>query len=262
MNLGLKGKVVLVTASSRGLGKAIATEYAREGARVMIAARNEDELKKTADEIFSLTGSEVDYCVTDVSNRLDIDNLFERTINRFGKLDVLITSAGGPPGGTFNDFEDEVWEQVFQTNLLSVVRLIRGAIPHLRAVGGGRIINIASTSVKQPIEGLLLSNTFRAGILGLSKSISIEFAPENILINTVAPGRIDTDRTRHLDQLKAELTEKTVEEIQIQSKKNIPIGRYGTPQEFAKTVVFLGSEANSYVTGQALLIDGGMVRAL
>lgn len=155
-----------------------------------------------------------------------------------------------------------MWEQVFQTNLLSVVRLIRGAIPHLRAAGGGRIINIASTSVKQPIEGLLLSNTFRAGILGLSKSISIEFAPENILINTVAPGRIDTDRTRHLDQLKAELTEKTVEEIQIQSKKNIPLGRYGTPQEFAKTVVFLGSEANSYVTGQALLIDGGMVRAL
>jgi 3-oxoacyl-[acyl-carrier protein] reductase len=262
MDLGLTGKVVLVTAASRGLGRATAAEFAREGARVMIAARSEEALKAVAADIRQETGSEVEYCVTDLSERTDIDNLVKTTVERFGRLDVLVTNAGGPPAGKFDDFEDDVWERAFQSNLMNVVRLIRAALPHLRQAGGGRIVNIASTSIKQPIEGLLLSNTFRAGILGLAKTLSVELAPDNILINTIAPGRIDTDRVKELDQLRSEATGQPVEEIRAQFERNIPLGRYGTPEEFAKQVVFLGSFANSYVTGQGLLVDGGMVKAL
>ncbi|MGZ6550822.1 MAG: SDR family NAD(P)-dependent oxidoreductase, partial [Tumebacillaceae bacterium] len=199
MDLGLTGKVVLVMAASKGLGRATATEFAREGARVMIASRNEEALQMTTAEIREATGGEVAYCVTDVSKREDIDRLMQKTIETYGALNVLVTNAGGPPGGTFDDFEDDVWEQVFQSNLLSVVRLVRAALPHLRQSGGGRILNIASTSIKQPIPGLILSNTFRAGVLGLAKSLSIELAPENILVNTIAPGRIATDRIVELD---------------------------------------------------------------
>ncbi|MGZ6505475.1 MAG: SDR family oxidoreductase [Tumebacillaceae bacterium] len=262
MDLGLTGKVVLVMAASKGLGRATATEFAREGARVMIASRNEEALQTTAEEIREATGGEVAYCVTDVSKREDIDRLMQKTIETYGALNVLVTNAGGPPGGTFDDFEDDVWEQVFQSNLLSVVRLVRAALPHLRQSGGGRILNIASTSIKQPIPGLILSNTFRAGVLGLAKSLSIELAPENILVNTIAPGRIATDRIVELDGLYAEATGQSMDEIRRLQEQNIPLGRYGTPEEFARIVTFLGSDANSYLTGQALLVDGGMVRAL
>lgn len=262
MDLGLQKKVVLVMAASKGLGKAVATEYAREGARVMIAARSEASLQQAAQEIREATGGEVETCVADVSKRADIDSLMERTVERFGGLDVLVTNAGGPPGGTFDDFEDDVWERAFQSNLLNVVRLIRAALPHLRYRGGGRILNITSTSIKQPIEGLILSNTFRAGIQGLAKTLAVELAPDNILINTVAPGRIDTDRVRELDAARAQANDTTVEQVRSLHEQNIPLGRYGTPEEFAKVVVFLGSQANTYVTGSSLLIDGGMVRAL
>lgn len=261
MDLGIKGKVAIVTAASRGLGKAIAMEFAHEGAQVMIASRNEESLQHTVNEIRASTQADVEYCVADVSKREDINHLFSKTIDHFGQLDILVTNAGGPPSGKFDDFEDDIWEKVFQENLLSVVRLIRGALPHLRKAGEGRIINIASTSVKQPIEGLLFSNTFRAGILGLAKTLAVELASENILINTIAPGRIATERTLHLDEVRAKLTGQTLHEVQTQSKKNIPLGRYGTPEELAKAVIFLGSGANTYVTGQALLVDGGMVRA-
>jgi 3-oxoacyl-[acyl-carrier protein] reductase len=262
MDLGLKGKVVLVMAASKGLGRATATEFAREGARVMIASRSEETLKTTAAEIRELTGGEVAYCATDVSKRADVDRLMQQTVETFGRLDVLVTNAGGPPGGNFDKFEDEVWEQVFQSNLLSVVRLVRAALPHLRQNGGGRILNITSTSIKQPISGLILSNTFRAGILGLAKSLAIELAPENILVNTIAPGRIATDRIIELDTMTSQASGKSLETIREEQEANIPMGRYGTPEEFARIVTFLGSDANSYVTGQALLVDGGMVRAL
>jgi 3-oxoacyl-[acyl-carrier protein] reductase len=262
MDLGLQNKVVLVTAGSKGLGKATALEFAREGARVMIASRSEADLQKAAKEIQELTGGEVDVCVADLSKREDIENLLAKTVERFGSLDVLVTNAGGPPAGRFDDFEDEVWEQVFQANLMSVVRLIRAALPHLRANGGGRILNITSASVKQPIEGLLLSNVFRAGVLGLAKTLSVELAKDNILINTIAPGRIATDRTLSLDEIRAKATGTTVEEARGENLKHIPLGRYGTPEEFAKVVVFLGSDANTYVTGTSILVDGGMIKAL
>ncbi|KEO82262.1 SDR family oxidoreductase [Tumebacillus flagellatus] len=262
MDLGLKDKVVLVTAGSRGLGRAVATEYAREGAKVMLASRNEQELAKTAREIAAETGSQVEFVAADLSKRDAVDAVYAKVGERFGRLDVLVTNAGGPPAGTFDNFEDDVWEQTFQANLLNVVRLVRGALPYFRQVGGGRIVNITSTSIKQPIEGLILSNTFRAGINALAKSLSVELAPEGILVNTVAPGRIATDRITELDGLRAAATGLTQDDVRVGNERQIPIGRYGTPDEFARTAVFLGSYANTYVTGQAVLIDGGMVRAL
>lgn len=262
MDLQLQGKAVLVMAASKGLGRAVATEFSREGARVMIASRSGERLEQTAAEIRALTGGKVEVCAADVSKKEDLALLFERVKARFGGLDVLVTNAGGPPVGKFDDLSDEQWEQAFHSNLLSVVRTIRGALPLLRANGGGRILNIASTSVKQPIEGLLLSNTFRAGILGLAKSLATELAPDNILINTIAPGRIATDRVRELDEQRAASIGSTLEAVREGHEKNIPLGRYGTPEEFARMVVFMGSGANSYVTGSAVLVDGGMVRAL
>jgi 3-oxoacyl-[acyl-carrier protein] reductase len=262
MDLGLQGKAVLVTAASKGLGRAVATQFAREGARVMIASRNEESLQKTATEIRELTGAEVEYAVVDVAKKEDIDNLFAQVQARFGGLDVLVTNAGGPPVGKLEDIPDKVWEQTFQSNLLSVVRLIRGALPMLRKSSAARILNIASTSVKQPVEGLLLSNTFRAGIAGLAKSLAIELAPDKILINTIAPGRIATDRVRELDELRAAAIGSTPEAVRQSHEQNIPLGRYGTPEEFAKMAVFYGSSANTYVTGSVVLVDGGMVRAL
>lgn len=262
MDLGLKGKVVLVTAASKGLGRASALEFAREGARLLIASRNGEELEKTAEEIRQATGGEVHACATDVSKREDIERLYAVLQETYGSLDVLVTNAGGPPAGKFDDFDDAAWEAAFQLNLMSVIRLIRGALPYMRQNGGGRIVNVASTSIKEPIVGLLLSNTIRSGAQALMKTLSQELAGDNILVNTVSPGRIATDRIIQLDNLRAEATGTTEEEVQRQFEAAIPLGRYGQPEEFGKMVAFLGSGANTYVTGQSLFVDGGMLKSI
>ncbi|WP_163140397.1 SDR family oxidoreductase [Bacillus sp. 22-7] len=262
MDLGLLNKSVLVLASSKGLGKAIATEYAAQGARVMIASRNLDVLVQTAKEIQELTGNEVNFCSVDVSKREDIVRLVQQTVEQYGTIDVLINNAGGPPPGVFDDFDDESWQQAFELNLLSFIRTIREVLPFMKQQGSGRIINIASSSIKQPIDNLILSNTFRNGIIGLAKTLSSELAKDNILINTIGPGQIKTDRAVEFDMAKAQQLDVTLEEIQLTKERQIPLGRYGTPEEFANVAVFLGSFANTYVTGQGLLVDGGMVKAL
>ncbi|MGF9741375.1 SDR family oxidoreductase, partial [Priestia megaterium] len=174
---------------------------------------------------------------------------------------ILINNAGGPPSGKFEQFSDEDWEKAFELNLLSYIRLIRGALPYLKKQGG-RIINIASSSIKQPIPGLILSNTFRLGIVGLTKTLAEELAPFNILINTVAPGRIATDRVAFLDQTKADKLGTTREEVAKASRETILLKRYGTPEEFANVVTFLVSEASTYMTGSSFLVDGGMIKAI
>jgi len=262
LDVGLDGQVALVAASSRGLGRAIATGLAAEGARVMISGRDEAALARTAGEISETTGSEVDLHAADLARAGDIRALVERTAERFGSVDVLVTNAGGPPAGTFDTVGDGDWERAFELNLMSVVRLIRGVLPHMYAEGYGRIVNVASSSIKQPIENLILSNTFRAGIAGLAKSLSFELAPDGILINTLGPGRISTERSAAIDAAQAESLGVGIEEVRGRVEARIPLGRYGTPEEFAKVAVFLASPANSYVTGQAFLVDGGMVRAL
>ncbi len=262
MDLGLQGKSVFVAAASKGLGKASALEFAREGAEVTIASRDLKQLQQAKEEIDSATGAAVDIVQLDVNDATQIKVAIEQTIARKGRLDVLVTNAGGPPGGTFADMEDEQWQQAFEQNLLSTIRLIRTALPALQANTGGRIVNIASSSVKQPIDGLILSNVFRAGIQALTKTLSSEYGQKGILINTVAPGRIATDRIIELDSKRAESQQISVEELQAQANAQIPLGRMGTPEEFARMVVFYGSFANTYVTGQSLIVDGGTIRAL
>lgn len=262
MDLGLEGKAALVLAASKGLGRAIATELAAEGTRVMISSRDEETLARTAAEIHEQTGAEVRHHPADLTKAEDIQALVRDTVESFGGIDILVTNTGGPPAGTFDDFGDEDWGTAFDLILLSLIRAVREVLPHMRARGGGRIVCVASSSIKQPIEGLILSNTFRAGLAGLTKTLSAELAPDGILINTVGPGRILTERSAGFDAVRAEKLAVPVEEVRAEAEAKIPLGRYGDPEEFAKVAVFLASPANSYTTGQAILVDGGMVRAL
>lgn len=262
MDLGLGGKVALVAASSQGLGRAIAEELAAEGASVVISGRSEEKLARAFEEIRQSTGAELDYRVADLTRMEEIEGLIAATTERFGGVDVLVNNSGGPPAGSFDEVSDRDWAEAFDLNLMSFVRLIRGVLPHMRERGGGRIVNVASSSIKQPIENLILSNTLRAGIAGLAKSLSAELAPDGILINTLGPGRIHTGRSAALDAARAETLNTPVEEVRATFESAIPLGRYGTPEEFAKVAAFLASPANSYVTGQSILVDGGLVRAL
>ncbi|MFC5700797.1 SDR family oxidoreductase [Cohnella faecalis] len=262
MNLGLSGKSVFIAASSKGLGRAAALEFAKEGALVTIASRSLGQLEEARDEIRAATGQEATMVRMDVLSPDDIKNAIRHAVDSAGGLDILVTNAGGPPSGFFSDMGDEDWTGGFELNLLSAIRMIREALPHLKSAGGGRIVNLASTSVKQPIDGLILSNVFRAGVQALTKSLSSELANDGILINTIAPGRIATDRITELDSKRAEDQGSSLEQFQTAAVKAIPLGRMGTPEEFARFVVFYGSFANTYVTGQTLLVDGGMVRAI
>ncbi|WP_082236089.1 SDR family oxidoreductase [Halobacillus massiliensis] len=263
MDFHLKGKSVIITASSKGLGKATALEFAKEGAHVLISSRNEEELQAAKAEIQEESGNNhVDYAVCDVTKPEQIKQLVQKAVEWNGTVDVLINNAGGPPAGTFDQFSDEDWQGAFELNLLSFIRTIREVLPSMREQQNGKIINIASSSIKQTLDHLILSNTYRAGIVGLSKSLSQELAVDNILINTVGPGRIATDRVAQLDEVKAGKLGVSAEEVKEQAEKSIPMGRYGEPSEFAKTVVYLASGANTYLTGQALVVDGGLVKAL
>lgn len=263
MDMGLSGKSVFVAAASKGLGRASALEFAKEGANVTIASRSLEQLKEASEEIYAATGNRVRMVKMDVLSQADIRQAIRTAAEaNGGKLDVVVTNAGGPRSGFFADMEDEDWAKGFELTLLSTIRLIREALPFLRSAGGGRIVNLASSSIKQPIDGLILSSVFRAGVQALTKSLAAELADDHILINTVAPGRIATDRIIELDRKRAEEQQCTFEEVQAEAMRQIPLGRMGTPEEFARIVVFYGSFANTYVTGQSLLVDGGMVKAL
>ena len=262
MDLGFRGKVALVAASSKGLGRATAEQLAEEGARVMLSGRDEDGLRGAAEEISGRTGGGGGFAAADVSRASDDETLVQRTVERFGPLDSLVTNAGGPPAGGFEGFGDEEWQGAFELNLMSVVRIVRAALPHLRQSAAPRVVNFTSSSIKQPTPNLPLFNVFRAAVLGLSKHLSAELAPDGILVNTLGPGRIATDRLFSLDAGAAERQGVPVEEVRSRSISSIRLGRYGEPEEFARVAAFLASPANTYLTGQAILVDGGMVRAL
>jgi 3-oxoacyl-[acyl-carrier protein] reductase len=261
LNLNLNGKTALVIASSQGLGKAIAEGLVKEGTNVMLSSRDEDKLKSVKDELLSLGKGKVEYFPCDITDPHAIQSLVGKTKETFGKLDILVNNAGGPPAGSFEQLSDKEWQQSFELNLLSYIRIIRETLPLLKE-NGGRIINIASSSIKEPIPGLILSNTFRTGIVGLSKTLAEEFAPYKILVNTVGPGRIATDRVKHLDQVNADRSGKSTEDIEKEEKAGIPLKRYGTPEEFANVIVFLCSDANSYITGSSFLVDGGKIKSI
>lgn len=261
MELNLCGKTALVVASSQGLGFAIAEQLIKEGANVMISGREEEKLKRKAAELESIGSGKVAYQKTDITKAEEIKRLVAITAETFNGIDMLINNAGGPPTGSFEDLSDEQWQGSFELNLLSYVRFIRESLPYLKQKGG-KILNIASSSIKVPIPGLILSNTFRTGIIGLAKTLASELAPYNILINTIAPGRIATDRVKQLDQVNADKQGVDREIIEAQARAGIPLKRDGKPEEFAKVAIFLLSDANSYMTGSSFLVDGGMIKAI
>ncbi len=259
MDLQLTGKVALVVASSKGLGKAIAGQLAAEGCDVMLTSRSVEQLEIAREELAAGAKGRVACFPCDITKAEEISALVAATRERLGSINILINNAGGPQGGGFDQVDDAAWQAAFELNLLSYVRLIREVLPGLKEKGG-RIINVTSASIKQPIPGLILSNVFRMGIVGMAKTMADELAPYNVLVNTVAPGRIATDRTAYLDQFNAEKRGVSKEQVVSEALQKIPLKRYGDTEEFAKVVCFLASGASSYMTGSTVTVDGGMIR--
>jgi len=262
MEPGLNGRCALVCAASKGLGKASAMALAAGGASVAICGRNPESLELAAADIRQSTGARVLAVAADLSRAGDIARLVAETVAQFGALDVLVTNTGGPRSAPFEAIGDDEWEAAIASLLMSVVRLSRAALPHMRARGGGRIINITSIAVKQPIDGLVLSNSLRAAVTGLAKTLANELAPERILVNCVAPGYTATDRVMELSRAVAAREGSTAEDVHKRTEAQIPMGRLGTPEEFGAAVAFLASDRASYITGVTLQVDGGFVRSL
>lgn len=263
MEFGLNGKVALVMASAAGLGKGIATELAREGAKVMICTAEpfKDQLYAAQDEIEQETGNRPEAFLADVNKADDIQKLVDHTVATLGDIWALVNMCPGPKPGPFDSFQDADWENAFNLCLLSYVRTIRACLPSMRKLGGGRIVNSTSSSVKDCLDNLILSNTMRMGVVGMSKTLSSELGKDNILINVIGPGRIGTARITSLNAMRAEKAGISVEEYEKEDLKAFPLGRYGTPTEYGRLAAFLCSEANTYISGQTILLDGGMTRA-
>jgi len=262
MDLGLQGRVAMVLASSKGLGRAIALGFAREGARVTICARGQEALDETKRQIEDETGVEILALTLDVSLRESHTKLVEETLSCFGQIDVLVNNSGGPPAGNPLTLPDSSWQEALDLNLLSTVFMTKEVIPHMMPRRWGRVINLTSYSVKQPIDGLVLSNMARAGVVGFAKTLASEVAPHNITINNVCPGVFSTDRHHELARGRAQKLGSDLEEYLAQQASSIPVKRFGEPAELADLVVFLSSERASYITGTTIQIDGGLVRGL
>ena len=262
MDLGLKGKTALVAASSRGLGRAVADELAKEGANLLICARTVAPLEETGQWIHDATGAEVVAVPADLTDPADIDRLMETALSDFEKIDILVTNTGGPPPGPFESHSVEAWNTAVEQNLNSVLNLTRAVLPGMKKAGWGRIINITSVAVKQPLNRLILSNAVRAAVTGFAKTLANEVASSGITVNNVMPGYT---RTGRLDGLAANISETqgiTVEEAFARWEGQSPMGRIGEPDELAALVAFLASERASYITGTSIPVDGGFIQAL
>ena len=257
MKFELEDKTAIVAAASHGIGKACAMRLAKEGANVVICARGQEALVKTTDEISAATGRQVEWVQADLTKPEEIDVLIDATTVAFGDIDILVTNCGGPRRGEFMTMEDNDWKKAYDMVFMSAVRLIRAAIPHMRARKNGRIINLTSVAVKQPIEGLILSNALRAGVLGLAKTLARELAPFGITVNNVAPGYTLTNRIYDLAMEEAKERSISHEDVMAEYHRSIPLERMGRPEEIADLVAFLASSRAGYITGTTIPIDGG-----
>ncbi|MGZ9583952.1 SDR family oxidoreductase [Paenibacillus marinisediminis] len=262
MDLRLANQTAIVLASTKGLGYGAAEALAKEGANVTLVGRHADSLTAAAERLEQQTGKRPLTVQADITKAADIERIAAETAAAYGTVHILVNNCGGPAPGTFDKLSDEMWQAGFELTLLSYVRAIRAVLPYMREQQYGRIINLTSSSHKQPIEELTLSSTFRVGVLGLAKTLAPELTSQGILINTIGPGRFSTDRIIQLDRLTSERQGISLEEVTAKEIAGIPIGRYGTPEEMGQLIAFLASPVNSYVTGQALLADGGAVRSL
>ena len=262
MDLGIEGKTALVAASSRGLGRACAQALAAEGANVVVTSRDAQALASTAAEISAATGSEVVPIAADLRDSERIDSLFEKAVDRLGPVDILVTNTGPPRAGRFEDLSDEDWIDAFSLVAIPMVRLIRHALPGMRERGWGRVVSIQSTSVKQPIPHLGLSNGVRPGAQGILKPLAEAVASDGVTINTVLPGMFLTDRLVNDLRQSAEREGITVEDAIERAGSRNPIGRVGEPQELGSLVAYLASEPAAYLTGACIQVDGGSVRSL
>lgn len=262
MDTGLKDKVVLITASSTGIGKAVAELFAQEGCKIAISSRSKENLLSTAKELKEKFSVEPFWSVCDLNKQKDIDSTYAATVRHFGTIDILVNNCGGPTPGLFQQLEEEDWNAAYEQILLSVVRFSKLVLPGMMAKNWGRIINLTSISVKQPIDNLVLSNSLRAGVTGFTKSLSNEVAKFNITVNNVAPGLTLTGRLYELAVLEAKEKGKSHEEILVEMAKRVPLNRLARPEEIASVVVFLGSKQASYVTGNTIQVDGGYVKSI
>ena len=262
MDFGLAGKVALVAASSKGLGLAVAQELAMEGAHLIMCARGVEALEKAAAEVESCGSGEVLALPTDLLNSAEISSLVDAAVSRFGHVDVLVNNAGGPPYGTFEDHPPEAWQAAVRLNLESALNLTRGVLPEMKERGWGRIINITSVAVKEPVDGLILSNSVRAAVTGFARTLANEVASFGITVNNVLPGFTRTDRLLQLAEAQSKHRGISTEDVENGWNSVIPARRLGKPREFAAVVAFLASERASYVTGVSIAVDGGRTRAL
>jgi 3-oxoacyl-[acyl-carrier protein] reductase len=260
MDLQLKDKRALVTGASRGLGYATALALAKEGCRVAINSRDETKISAAANAIAGATGEQVLGLPGDVSGPDVPEQIVGETVRMLGGLDILICNAGGPPAGAFESFDEATWQKAIDLSLMSHVRLIKAALPHLRQSPAASVLTVTSYSVKQPIQNLVLSNSIRAATVGLTKSLALELGKDGIRFNSILPAWTETERVVDLMGFRARQNGTTVEEEFAKQSKDSPLGRMGRPEEFANAAVFLVSPAASYITGVMLTVDGGMYK--
>lgn len=262
MDLGLKGKVALVSGASKGLGFAVAKALAAEGASVSISSRDEAAIGAAARRIEAETGAAVLSMAVDVRDKAAIERWIAGAAETFGGIDALMTNSGGPPAGDAVSFDDAAWQDAADLLLFSTIRMIRAALPHMERRGGGAILVSTSSSVKEPVPNLGLSTVLRSSVSALSKTLAIELAARKIRVNQIIPGRIDTDRVRHLDEVNAKKAGVTADQAKARAIAAIPLGRYGQPDEFGRVGAFLLSDAASYMTGATIQVDGGQIRSV
>jgi 3-oxoacyl-[acyl-carrier protein] reductase len=262
VDLGLRGKVALVSASSKGLGRAIAEELAAEGANLVVCARGEGALRETAESIRKSSGVTVVDVAADVSKQSGIDRVAKTALDQFGKVDILVTNSGGPPSGVFESLTPEMWDAATRLLLTSAVGLAGAVLPGMKERRWGRILNVTSIAVKQPIEGLMLSNSLRAAVTGFARTLASEVAPFNVTVNNLMPGYTRTDRIEQLARATGGRSGNSVTDMFAKWEKEIPMGRLGEPRELAALAAFLASERASYITGSSIAVDGGWIRSL